>query len=139
MQARIKEYNNIEVLYNAQVKCILGDADGVTAVELIDSKTLEISTKPINGVFLAIGHEPKTKIFKEYLATDEQGYIMLEGRTQETNIPGVFAAGDVTDPYYRQAGSAAGDGIKAGIEATLFLYEIGFTTDRAQQLASNMK
>jgi thioredoxin reductase (NADPH) len=138
MRERISSYKEIDVLYDSSIKQIIGNGDEVTAVELINSQTGEISTMMIDGVFLAIGHDPNTKIFKNYISTDEQGYIVLEGRSQATNIPGVFAAGDVADPCYRQAGSAAGDGIKAGIDAILFLHEIGFTTQRAHEMIPNM-
>lgn len=138
MRDHIISYKQINVLYDSRIKRIIGNGDEITAVELIDSQTEEISTMLIDGIFLAVGHEPNTEIFKDYISTDEQGYIILEGRSQVTNVPGVFAAGDVADPYYRQAGAAAGDGIKAGIDAILFLHEIGFTTQRAQEMATNM-
>jgi len=138
VRKRIEPYENINVLYDVRVKRIVGDDNGVTAVELINNQTQKTDMMPIDGVFLAVGHEPRTSIFKDALVTNDQGYIMLEGRSQVTNIPGVFAAGDVADPHYRQAGTAAGDGIKAGIDAVNFLFEVGFTTHRAKELAKNM-
>ncbi len=136
---RIENYNKINVLYNAQVKRILGDGTNVTSVEveLTDEKSGEKHTEvmPIDRVFLAIGHEPRTSLFKNVIDTDDQGFIKCETRSQETNVPGVFAAGDVADPHYRQAVSAAGKGCMAGIDAINFLQEVGFS-HRVTELAS---
>lgn len=80
---------------------------------------------PIDGFFLAIGHQPNSKVFQDFVDTDEQGYILVDGITQATKVPGVFAAGDVCDPRYRQAIIAAGSGAKAALDAEKYLTEIG--------------
>ncbi len=134
MQERLKDYPKISVRYNTKVTEVLGDGTAVTGVRIFDSKKKESSILSIDGVFLAIGHEPKTELFKKWLSLDNNGYILLKGRTQKTSLPGVFAAGDVADHVYKQAGVAAGNGIKAGLEAIEFLQDHGFTTKVAQQL-----
>lgn len=137
MQSRIKDYPKISVLYNTKVTEVLGDGTVVTGVRLFDNKKKDCCIVECEGVFLAIGHEPTTKLFKKWLSLDNTGYITLKGRTQETSIPGVFAAGDVADRIYKQAGVAAGNGIKAGLGAIEFLQEHGFSTKMAQTLENN--
>jgi len=138
MQDQLSAQKNIDVIYNAAVKSVIGDDRKVTKVELIDTQTKEESAIPIDGLFLAIGHIPNTDFVKKYIDTDNQGFVWLQDRSQATNVSGVFAAGDVADPIYRQAGTAAGDGIKAGVDALNFLHSIGYTGDRAQSLESKM-
>lgn len=137
MQARLKEYPKITVLYNTKVAEILGDGKVVTGVRLEDAQENKNYDLATDGVFLAIGHLPNTALFKNSLVLDQQGYISLKERSQRTNIPGIFAAGDVADPHYRQAGVAAGDGIKAALEAIEFLQEHGFTGPALQKLEKN--
>jgi thioredoxin reductase (NADPH) len=134
MQARLKDHPTIEVRYQTQVLEIQGDGKVVTGVHLKDTKNGTKYDLPTDGVFLAIGHVPNTSLFKQSLALDELGYITLKGRSQKTNIQGIFAAGDVADHRYRQAGVAAGDGIKAALEAIEFLQDHGFSGSAAQQL-----
>ena len=123
MQERVLNTPNIEVLWNTNTKEILGDDFGVTGAALVNSKTGEESEIKIHGFFLAIGHHPNSEVFKEYIETNNEGYIITEGKSQKTNVPGVFAAGDVQDLTYRQAIAAAGSGCRAAMDAEKFLQE----------------
>ena len=122
MQKKVMETENIEVLWNCNTQEVLGDALGVTGARLLrkDGTVLDIA---IDGFFLAIGHTPSSQLFAPYLKTDENGYILTEGKTSQTSVPGVFAAGDVQDPRYRQAITAAGSGCMAARDAEKFLLE----------------
>jgi len=133
MRDRLKTVNNITVLYNKELTKVIGDSH-VNAVEILDNKTKQVTTMPISGVFLAIGHEPNTKLFKDQLDFDKSGYIKVSGRSQKTSVPGVFAAGDVEDYVYMQAGVASGAGIKAALDAGSFLHKIGFTPEVAAKI-----
>ena len=123
MQERVLNTPNIEVLWNTNTKEILGDEFGVTGAALVNNKTGEESQIKIHGFFLAIGHHPNSEVFKEYVEPNAEGYIITEGKSQKTNVPGVFAAGDVQDPTYRQAIAAAGSGCRAAMDAEKFLQE----------------
>lgn len=123
MQERVFNTPNIEVLWNTNTKEILGDEFGVTGAALVNNKTGEESEIKIHGFFLAIGHHPNSEVFKEFVQTNQEGYIITEGKSQKTNVPGVFAAGDVQDPVYRQAIAAAGSGCRAAMDAEKFLQE----------------
>ncbi len=137
MHKRLKGYSNIAIRYNTEVQKMLGDDTGITGVELFNNKTGKITTESIGGVFLAIGHLPNSTIFHDYIETDQVGYIKLVGRSQATRLPGVFAVGDVADPIYRQAGVAAGHGIKAAIEAVKFLRNIGCSQSLMQEVSTH--
>ncbi|MGI8469331.1 MAG: thioredoxin-disulfide reductase [Pyrinomonadaceae bacterium] len=133
MQERVLNNEKIEILWNTEVKEILGTREnGVTGVRLYNNKTNEEKEFPTQGVFVAIGHEPNTKLFKDVLEMDEIGYLKTEGRTMKTNIPGVFACGDAQDSYYRQAITAAGSGCMAAIDAERFLVEHGETVKKTE-------
>lgn len=123
MQRRVMEKENIEVLFNTNTVGLFGEefVEGAHLVEHKDTDKERMLDIKIDGFFLAIGHKPNTDIFKKYINLDETGYIKLEKNTSETNIPGVFAAGDVADPRYRQAISAAGMGCRAALDAERYL------------------
>ena len=123
MQKRVEENPKIEVLWNHNTVEILGDSSGVTGARLKNNKTNEVKDVDIHGFFVAIGHTPNSAIFKDYLNTNETGYILTEKGSTNTNIPGVFACGDVQDHQYRQAITAAGTGCMAAIDAERFLAE----------------
>jgi thioredoxin reductase (NADPH) len=126
MQDRVINNKNIEVLWEHQTKEILGDDSGVTGALLVNNG--EEKTVAIHGFFLAIGHHPNSDIFKKYLETDDAGYIITKAKTTATNIPGVFAAGDVQDPHYRQGVTAAASGCMAAKDAEVFLSDFhGFS------------
>lgn len=125
MQRRVFEKDNIEVLFNTNTLGLFGE-EFVEGAHLIEHKGTEkerLFDIAIDGFFLAIGHKPNTDIFAKYIYLDETGYIKLESPTSATNIDGVFAAGDVADPRYRQAISAAGMGCRAALDAEKFLAE----------------
>lgn len=124
MQERVFKNEKIEIIWNSAVVDILGVETGhVTGVRLKDTVTGEEREMPIDGVFAAIGHEPNTQIFKGILEMDEKNYLTTVPGTTQTNIKGVFAAGDVQDAKYRQAITAAGTGCMAAIEVERFLAE----------------
>ncbi|MBW6492073.1 MAG: thioredoxin-disulfide reductase [Lentimicrobium sp.] len=121
MQNRVMNTPNIEILWNHVTKEILGDGKTVTGALLENVKTSEIKQIDIQGFFVAIGHKPNTELFKGQLDLDENGYIKTVPGTTKTNVPGVFAAGDVQDHVFRQAITAAGTGCMAAIESERFL------------------
>ena len=121
MQERVLNTANIHVLFEHYTKEITGDSS-VSGIVLINSKNEEVKLD-IQGYFVAIGHQPNSGIFKPYLEMDETGYIKTIGGSSRTNVPGVFACGDVQDKIYRQAVTAAGTGCMAAIDAERFLAE----------------
>ncbi len=122
MQERVLAHEKIDILWNTEVKEILGSKEtGVESVILYNNATGATSSLATQGVFIAIGHEPNTKLFKGVLDMDDVGYLITEGRSMKTNIPGVFACGDAQDAIYRQAVTAAGTGCMAAIDAERFL------------------
>jgi thioredoxin reductase (NADPH) len=123
MQDRAKKNPKIALELNAVVDEILGDAKGVTGIRLQSTKDGSKRDVPLKGVFMGIGHEPNTKIFRGQVEMNEVGYIQVKAPSTATSVPGVFAAGDVADPTYRQAVSAAGTGCQAAIDAERWLGE----------------
>lgn len=124
---RVKNNPKIEIIFNCSVIEIVGNEEKIE--KIIINKNNERETLNINGVFIAIGHTPNNKFFKNLISLNKDGYIVCQNRSQKTNIPGIFAAGDIEENEYKQAGSASGDGIKAGIDSYRFLQDIGITSD----------
>lgn len=111
----------IEVIWNSEVVEVLGDGKAMTGLQLKDIKTNQVTTMKLQGLFIAIGHKPNTDLFKDVLSMDSVGYLKTKPGTSYTNIPGVFAAGDVQDSVYRQAITAAGTGCMAAIDVERWL------------------
>ena len=122
MQTRVKNTPNIEILFNTDTEEVLG-TEGVIGVRVKNNKTGETSEIAVDGFFVAIGHQPNTGIFKDFLQLDEAGYIIVEKGSTKTNIEGVFACGDAQDKIYRQAVTAAGTGCMAALDAERYLGE----------------
>ncbi|MDO9260709.1 MAG: thioredoxin-disulfide reductase [Flavobacteriaceae bacterium] len=120
MQNRVFNTKNLVVKFNTEIEVVLGDKV-VEGVRVVNNITKEKEVIPVAGVFIAIGHKPNTEIFKGQLTMDTVGYLMTEGKTTKTNLPGVFAAGDVQDKDYRQAVTAAGTGCMAALDAERYL------------------
>jgi len=120
MQERVRNTPNIEVLWNCNTREILGDDAGVTGATL-ERKDGTVFDIKVDGFFLAIGHHPVSEMFSPWVETDAEGYIITEGKSSRTSVEGVFAAGDVQDPTYRQAVNAAASGCRAALDAKVFL------------------
>jgi len=120
MQDRVMNTKNIKMYWNTDTAEVLGDKN-VSGVKIINNKTGDVQTIPVNGFFVAIGHQPNSEIFKGWLDMDEAGYIKTVPGTSKTNIEGVFASGDVQDKIYRQAVTAAGSGCMAALDAERWL------------------
>ena len=129
MQNKVAAINNAKILFNTQITQLFGNDTDLDGVELLDNQTNIKHKIPIDGLFLAIGHDPATQIFKHKLMMDAQDYLILEPGSQQTSVSGVFAAGEVVDHKYRQAGVASGDGIKAALDLTNFMQNIGFNSE----------
>jgi thioredoxin reductase (NADPH) len=139
MQDHVKAVENIKIVYNTEVTQVVGDdTHGVTGVQLYNNVTKEATSMSVTGVFLAIGHTPNSKMFEKFLEVDAAGYILTKGKSQETSMPGIFAAGDIEDKIYRQAGVAAGSGIRAGLDALAFLRNYGFNAAMEKKIESNL-
>lgn len=123
MQHRVFNTSNIEVLYNTEVDEVLGDTV-VEGIRVVNNQTGEKKEIKVTGLFVAIGHTPNTAVFKGQLEMDETGYLITKGKSTHTNIPGVFAAGDVQDKDYRQAVTAAGSGCMAALDAERYLSSV---------------
>lgn len=120
MQDKATRNPKIRFQWDSEISDILGEKV-VTGIKLTHLKTNQVTEVPVQGVFMAIGHQPNTAAFREQIRCDEAGYIQVEPGTTRTNIPGVFAAGDVADQHYRQAVTAAGTGCMAAMDAERFL------------------
>lgn len=123
MQERVKNTPNIEILWNCNTKEIVGTPMGGVNGAILAHKDGSEKRIDVHGFFLAIGHHPNSELFSEWVKTNTEGYIITEGKSSKTNVPGVFAAGDVQDPWYRQAVTAAGSGCMAALDAERFLAE----------------
>jgi thioredoxin reductase (NADPH) len=123
MQDRVRSNPKIELVLSVTIDEILGDAKAVTGVRLKSTKDGSTRELPVKGVFMGIGHEPNTRLFRGQLEMNDVGYLKVKAPSTATSVPGVFAAGDVADPTYRQAVSAAGTGCIAAIDAERFLGE----------------
>jgi len=138
---RVKAKDNIEILWNTEVKELQGD-NKLSGLRIFNNKTGEDSDLDVDGLFIAIGHKPRTACLDGFIDTDEYGYIITD-KHQRTNVPGVYAAGDVQDPEYRQVVIAAGSGAKAAIKASEYIEEhsdtLEETTPPTNQLVSENK
>ena len=134
LQDRLFAHPRISVIWNKRIEQFLGDpaAGGLTGLKLVDTGTGEESTFACEGAFVAIGHAPATELFKGKLAMDDAGYILVEPGTPKTDVPGVFACGDVMDHVYRQAVTAAGTGCMAALDAERFLAAREFAEAKAE-------
>jgi thioredoxin reductase (NADPH) len=121
---KVNNTPNIEVKFNHELIAIEGENSLVERAVVINNQTQETSKIDVHGIFIAIGHKPNTDLFAGQIALDENGYIITEGKSSKTNLPGVFAAGDVQDHIYRQAITAAGSGCMAAIDAERYLSEL---------------
>lgn len=122
MQDRVKNTPNIKIYWNSETEEVIGDLK-VEAIRIKNRITQETTTIPVEGFFVAIGHEPNSKVFAPFLDVDDIGYIITEGKSTKTKVAGVFAAGDVQDRIYRQAVTSAGSGCMAALDAERYLAE----------------
>ena len=123
MQHRVENTKNIDLRYFTEIDEVLGD-QVVEGIRVVNNQTQEKEDIPVTGLFIAIGHKPNTDIFKGLLDMDEAGYLITKGKSTKTNVPGVFASGDVQDKEYRQAVTAAGTGCMAALDAERYLASI---------------
>jgi thioredoxin reductase (NADPH) len=123
MQHRVTKTPNIDLRYNHEIDEVLGD-QVVEGLRIFNNETGEKEEIKITGLFIAIGHKPNTEIFKDQLEMDDDGYLITKGKSTKTNIPGVFASGDVQDKEYRQAVTAAGTGCMAALDAERYLHTL---------------
>ncbi len=129
MQHRVTSTKNIDLRYNTQVDEVIGE-QVVEGLRMVNTKSGEKETIEITGLFIAIGHKPNTEIFKGQLDMDTMGYLLTEGKSTKTNLPGVFASGDVQDKEYRQAVTAAGTGCMAALDAERYLSTVEKTEEK---------
>lgn len=134
MQERLFKHEKIEVVWDSVLEDVIGTEDplGVTGAKIKNIKTGDTSELSVDGIFVAIGHDPNTKLFNDQIDLDEEGYILTKAGTTQTSVPGVFAAGDVQDKIYRQAVTAAGTGCMSALEAESFLANMGAQQEAAE-------
>ena len=135
LQERLLKHERIEVMWDSALDEVVGDEDplGVTGVKVRNVKTDAVTELAVDGVFIAIGHDPATQLFKGKLDMDDEGYVITRSDSTRTSVDGVFAAGDVQDKTYRQAVTAAGTGCMAALEAEKFVAELESTTSQAAE------
>ena len=123
LQKKLMENKKIEIIWDSVVEEVIGDKDpkNVTGIKIKNLKSKEITDLKTEGLFIAIGHDPATELFKDQLDMDKEGYLITKPDSTATNVPGIYAAGDVKDKTYRQAVTAAGMGCMAALEAEKFL------------------
>jgi thioredoxin reductase (NADPH) len=123
LQKKLMENKKIEIVWDSVVEDVLGDSEpkNVKGIKIKNLKTEKTEEVKLDGLFIAIGHDPATQLFKDQLEMDKEGYLITKPDSTETNIPGVYAAGDVKDKTFRQAVTAAGMGCMAALEAEKFL------------------
>ena len=126
LQKKLMENKKIEIIWDSVIEDVVGDKEpkNVKGIKVKNVKTNNISELKIDGLFIAIGHDPATQLFKNQLDMDIEGYLITKPDSTETNIPGVFAAGDVKDKIFRQAVTAAGMGCMSALEAEKYLSEV---------------
>ena len=137
MQMKIKEMPNVKVLYNKEVIKFIGDEEHLTGVEVLDKKTNKVSLMPARWVFLSIGFVPDTALYKGHLDLDEDGYIKVDFATQETSIPLVYAAGNVSDPRYKLAATCIGSATKAAFNACKQIMHLPINREMAEKIKAN--
>lgn len=123
MQERVFEKTNIQIYWNTEVQEVHGDVE-VSGVRLLKNTTKEEREIALAGLFIAIGHQPTTQLFRDYLDLDDQGYIVIDPGASHTGVEGIFACGDVADKVYRQAVTAAGAGCRAALDAERYLNQM---------------
>ena len=134
MQHRVFSADNLEVKFNTEVDEVLGD-DVVEGLRMVNNQTGEKKEISITGLFIAIGHKPNTDIFADHLEMDDTGYIFTRPKSTHTNVPGVFASGDVQDKEYRQAVTAAGTGCMAALDAERYLGRVASEKEQQKEKA----
>lgn len=130
---RMLAFDNVTIEFNKELREVHGEHGEVNLIDVYDNKKEVMESRPIGGVFLAIGHTPNSKILPDKIK-NEYGFVNVQGKSQRTSIPGVFAAGEIQDNEYKQAVVAAGEGAKAALDATSFLYELGFNKEVSNRL-----
>lgn len=138
VQKYLKEYENISTMLNTQITRIDGDGDRITTVSVKHNDSNKTEVIPAHAVYLSVGFTPRTELFKNKLKLDANGYIAINRPQHQTSVPGVFAAGIVTDSVYNKASVSSGMGVQAGIDAINFLQDIGYTPSFEESIAAQL-